>query len=52
MPSKNEKTPLVTYYTKNRERLLEKYRTKHECIKCKKKYSFSYFNKHVCISQT
>ena len=52
MPQKNQKTPLITYYTKNRERLLEKYRTKKECKKCKNTYSYSYFNKHLCISQT
>ena len=53
MPNKKQqKTPLITYYTKNRDAILAKYRTKKECKNCKKQYSYSYFNKHLCISQT
>ena len=53
MPDKKlQKTPLITYYTINRDAILEKYRTKKECKNCKKQYSNSYFKKHVCISQT
>ena len=46
---KQQKTPLITYYTINRERILAKYRSRKDCPKCSKNYAFSYFNKHLCI---
>lgn len=53
MPDKkNQKTPLVTYYTKNRDAILAKNRTKKECKNCKKQYSYSYFNNHLCLVES
>jgi len=46
---KHQKTPLITYYTQNRERLLAKYRSRKECKNCGKNYAYSYFNKHLCV---
>ena len=46
---KQQKTPLITYYTINRERILAKYRSRKHCPECGKNYAFSYFNKHLCI---
>ena len=48
---KNQKTPLITYYTKNRDAILAKYRSRKDCAICGKNYAFSYFNNHLCLSQ-
>ena len=44
-----QKTPLITYYTKNRDKILEKQRSRKKCDVCKKEYAYSYFNKHLCV---
>ena len=47
----NQKTPLITYYTKTRDAILAKYRSRKDCAICGKNYAFSYFNNHLCLSQ-
>lgn len=53
MPDKkNQKTPLITYYTKNKDAILAKYRSRKDCAICGKNYAFSYFNKHLCLVES